>query len=68
MLDERVVSLDYLRLKGLENRNEKQLVSGVTIYPIDYFCPIDMTTKELVITDNTYSIHHFAASWISKWG
>lgn len=59
---------DYLRSKGLENRNEKQLISGVTIYPIDYFCPIDMTTNELIITDNTYSIHHFAASWISKWG
>ena len=59
---------DYLRSKGLENRNEKQLISGVTIYPIDYFCPIDMTTNELIITDNTYSIHHFAASWLSPWG
>ncbi|MGR6836806.1 glycosyltransferase family 32 protein [Syntrophomonas erecta] len=59
---------DYLHLKGLENRNEKQTVSGVTIFPIDYFCPIDMTTNELIITENTYSIHHFAASWISPWG
>lgn len=59
---------DYLRLKGLANRNEKQVVSGVTIYPIDYFCPIDMTTNELIITGNTYSIHHFAASWLSPWG
>lgn len=59
---------DYLRTKGLENRNEIQVVSGVTIYPVDYFCPINMTTKELIITDNTYSIHHFAASWLSSWG
>lgn len=59
---------DYLRSKGLENRNEKQVISGVTIYPIDYFCPIHMTTNELIITNNTYSIHHFAASWLSPWG
>lgn len=59
---------DYLKTKGLKNENEKQLVTGVTIYPIDYFCPIDMVTNELIITENTYSIHHFASSWISKWG
>ncbi len=59
---------DYLKSKGLKNINEKQVISGVTIYPIDYFCPIDMTTNELIITDNTYSIHHFSSSWISNWG
>lgn len=58
----------YLKSKGLENKNEKQIVCDVTIYPIDYFCPIDMSTNELVITKNTYSIHHFAASWLSTWG
>src|SRR5690606_9705737 len=58
---------DYLRTKGLEDRNEKQIVSNVTIYPTDYFCPINMTTNELIITNNTYLIHHFAASWLCPW-
>ncbi|NMA84103.1 MAG: glycosyl transferase [Epulopiscium sp.] len=58
----------YLISKGLVNKNKKQTVCDVTIYPIDYFCPINMLTNELVITENTYSIHHFAASWLSPWG
>ena len=45
-----------------------QEVCGVTIFPTEYFCPINMNTNELIITDNTYSIHHFASSWISNWG
>ena len=58
----------YLNSNGLENKNEKQIVCDVVIYPIDYFCPIDMSTNELIITENTYSIHHFASSWLSPWG
>jgi len=38
----------------------------ITIYPIDYFCPIDMLTGRLVITSNTRSIHRFAGSWESR--
>ena len=35
------------------------------IFPIEYFCPIVMGTNQLKVTKNTYSIHHFAASWKS---
>ncbi len=34
------------------------------IYPSDYFNPMDMNTGEIHITDNTYSIHHYASSWV----
>lgn len=54
--------------KGLKKENTYQELGNIAIYPIDYFCPIDMQTNKLVITKNTYSIHHFAASWISSWG
>lgn len=59
---------EYLKTKGLREENVKQEVCGVTIFPTEYFCPINMNTNELIITDNTYSIHHFASSWISNWG
>ena len=59
---------DYLKTKGLREENVKQEIYGVTVFPTDYFCPIDMKTNELIITENTYSIHHFNSSWISKWG
>ncbi|HEY8424156.1 MAG TPA: glycosyltransferase [Clostridia bacterium] len=60
---------EQLIKKGLKKENiYQELDNNICIYPIDYFCPIDMQTNKLVITKNTYSIHHFAASWISSWG
>lgn len=49
---------------GLRNRNEIQECAGIYIYPNDYFNPINIITKRLHITNNTRSIHHFAASWV----
>lgn len=45
--------------------NRVQLVYNTTIYPMDYFAPINLTTRKLKITDNTYSIHHYLGSWVS---
>ena len=49
---------------GLISTNKIQLIEGFYIYPNDYFNPINIITKRLHITDNTRSIHHFAASWV----
>lgn len=35
----------------------------INVLPIDWFSPKHWQTKEVNCTDNTYSIHHFAASW-----
>ena len=51
---------------GLNNVDKPQLCGGITIYPKDYFCPITYSTGECQITDNTYSIHHYSASWYSN--
>lgn len=50
--------------KGLKNINQIQQVAGVWIYPKEYFCPKDYSTGILQITDNTYTIHHYDASWL----
>lgn len=52
-----------LRTQGLENTNGIQKVGDLIVYPRDYFCPIDVSTNRLHITNNTYSIHHYAGSW-----
>lgn len=57
---------DFLKKHGLEDKNEIQTVAGITIYPDDYFCPIEVSSHRLVITENTRSIHHFSASWVDK--
>ena len=44
---------------GLKQKNELQQVSGVWIYPRDYFNPLDDNTGKLVITENTRSIHWY---------
>lgn len=51
---------------GLNLDNSLQTVNGFTLYPKDYFCPKDATTRELRITENSYTIHHFDGSWLPE--
>lgn len=44
--------------------NQKvELQGGFIIFPTEYFCPQDYETGITEITDKTYSIHHYHASW-----
>jgi len=54
---------EVLIAKGLDNKKGIQLIEGVYIYPSEYFCPRDIVTKRMHITDNTRTIHHYAGSW-----
>lgn len=40
-------------------------LQDIIVYPQRYFQPIDFKTEELVLTKDTYAIHHYAASWYS---
>lgn len=57
---------DLLRKHGLKDSMEIQQVAGITIYPAEYFCPINMNNGRLKITANTHSIHRYAASWVDN--
>jgi hypothetical protein len=56
---------------GLTANEEPQYIEkwGLHVYPFDYFSPLT-STRVLRKSDNTYSIHHFASSWVetSFWG
>ena len=52
-----------LKKHGFTKGNKIQTVENLTIYPIDYFNPKDQRTCIITVTDNTYTIHHFDASW-----
>lgn len=54
--------------EGLKNQKGIQQVGDITIYPHEYFAPIDVITRRLHITANTYSIHHYLGSWNSYYG
>ena len=60
------ITTEQLQKNGLQNTSGVQKCCGFTIYPKDYFCPIDYDTRELVITENTRTIHHYAESWVPR--
>lgn len=53
---------DILLKYGLVLNNKKQEINGYTVYPTEYFNPLGYK-KNGKITENSYSIHHYAASW-----
>ena len=55
-----------LKKHGLREVNVQQTIEGVTIYPYEYFCPIDCATGKKNITTNTKSIHWYMDSWGSQ--
>lgn len=54
---------EILKKHGLRNSPGIQNVDGINVYPSEYFCPRDTVTKRMHITNNTYTIHHYMASW-----
>lgn len=50
---------------GMDLNKKEQTFMGVRFLPEDYLCPMKYDTGKKIITKNTYSIHHFSASWTS---
>jgi hypothetical protein len=53
-----IIPTDLSKLNFSEN--------NLLLFPIDYFCAKNQGTGEIIATQNTYTIHHFAMSWIPK--
>jgi hypothetical protein len=51
---------------GLIMNNQYQKLELFTAYPTDYFSPKSIFDDSIEITTNTYSIHHYEGSWLSK--
>jgi len=52
---------------GFEFSLDKRIrIKNALILPPEYFCPIDYMTGETIITNKTYSIHHYSATWLSN--
>ena len=58
---------EVLKRHGLIENGKKQTFDNITIYPKVFFAP-DISRKNYRdrINENTYSIHHYAASWVDK--
>ena len=53
---------------GWKMENKIQKCNDITIYPNDYFNPKDDYTGRIYLTVNSYSVHHYAKSWIDGYG
>ena len=61
------ITTKLLRAHGLtDDCGKVQEIAGVKIFPVEYFCPKNERTGLINKTDNTFSIHHFDASWFSN--
>ena len=43
-------------------------IDGLTVYPVDYFCPKDYYSGEMIVTRNTVCVHHYSATWVEQKG
>lgn len=57
---------DIMHRHGFENGNCLKRAGGFVIYPTEYFCPFNDATGKLTKTENTYAVHWYAKSWMSK--
>ena len=58
-----IITSNLLKEKGFKMNNSLQIVNNCALFPKDYFCPMDYNTGAVDITNNTFSIHHYIASW-----
>lgn len=58
-----IIQTNILLKYGLIQNNEKQVIENMTIFPTEYFGPMNQYTGELTISDSTYSIHLYSATW-----
>lgn len=60
------ITSNLLINKGMKVSNTLQDIGKIRVFPTEYFCPLKLGTNKLNITKNTYSIHHYTASWKSN--
>ena len=62
------VTSRVLRAHGMPSRVTKPVeVAGITIYPWTYFCPMEFLSNRLELREETYTIHHYTATWMTAW-
>lgn len=59
-------NIEALKRLGMDIENKNQTFMDVTFLPDEYLCPMDYYTGKKTITDKTYSIHHYSASWTNS--
>lgn len=59
-----VIFTNKMKRIGFEINNLTQEKDGIKIFSSDYFAPKSMSDGKIRKTKNTYSIHHYASTWV----
>lgn len=57
---------DIVSQYGIVLEDKYQKIDDMTVFPSDYFCPTDGIRSVENYTQNTYSVHLYAATWVNK--
>lgn len=57
------IETQYFKALGWQKSNNIQNLGGAVIYPPEYFDPISVGEKENLLSEKSYSIHHYSSSW-----
>ena len=49
---------------GFIRNGKQQKIGGISLYPALYFSPYDYVNAYCENLENSYSVHHFAQSWL----
>ena len=61
-----VLNTRALQALGLRLDGSYQELDGAAVYPSDRFNPYNDATGRLYLTENTYTIHWYSKSWMSR--
>ena len=64
----KAIIVDNYSLRPIKSPNEFVANKDTVCYfPFEYFSPKNYVSKKMMVTEKTYSIHHFAGTWIPFW-
>lgn len=59
-----IILTNLAEKRGLVRKNRRQdLEEDIVVFPQDYFSAYRLRGEQVCRTENTYTIHHFSASW-----
>lgn len=64
---EKIIRENHYDLIDIKTEHEALSIQSdktIPVLPADYFSPKSLKTNKIKTTDNSYSIHHFAGSWL----
>ncbi len=57
---------NLMKAYGLRNEDVFQTVCGINIFPKRFFNPMDLNSGRCELSEDTVSVHHYAATWVNS--